>query len=108
MSPDVATYLVNNQDILKKTTDFHRYYDDIVIGEFFKNSGIDLIPAPIQHFVNIRSWKRYQKKKSPATDFHFRVKNNEHKLRESVDVYILSCLLQQFYGLASKEYSLKK
>ncbi|MCX6986609.1 MAG: hypothetical protein NT065_00380 [Chlamydiae bacterium] len=107
MSSDVAEYLVINQDKLKHAIDVNKTYDDVALGEFFKISNIALIPAPRRDLCNIRDWLKYKKIKS-TSHFHFRVKNNEHKLRATVDVHILNSLLQQFYGLPSKKYSLEK
>ena len=102
MSTDVATYLVNNQDDLKRQININSMNDDVVIGHFFEKSGIHLTQAPLTYLLSLKDWKHYQKHEA-SSDFHFRVKNKTHKLRATHDVSILKSLLKKFYGLSVPE-----
>ncbi len=99
MSSDVAAYLVEHQDTLKKITYVEEFNDDINIGYFFKKSGIQLIPAPLTWLETSSHWKKYKKNKS-KNDFHFRVKHQDHELRSTFDIFIMQSLLKEFYGLS--------
>ncbi len=97
-SPDFVEFLVENKEVLWDV--FH--YDDIVLGRFFGENDIPIIPAERLDIPTIDSWSEL-KDNIPDNIFHFRVKNPDHRLRVTEDLYIHKELLKRFYDICLKD-----
>jgi hypothetical protein len=92
ISPDIAKKLVRN----KKNFLNLQIADDLAIGQFLHKRGIKLLPQKRMDFFSLGDW--YNRGTIPQDIFHFRIKNNQHKLRLTDDIYIYTELLNMFYS----------
>lgn len=93
MSTDVAQLLINNKDQLmgQKHTE-----DDMIIGTFFAQEELRLIPHNRVDLLTLKAWKNI-KKNIPQHEFHFRVKNADDQLRMTDELFIQRKLVKMFY-----------
>jgi hypothetical protein len=103
MSPDLVKMLVHNKH---NFWDITRIGDDVAIGNFLRKQGIRLLPQKRMDFFSLSDW--YNKGSIPRDVFQFRVKNNEHELRLTDDIFIQTQLLKMFYqGKKNGDYVLE-
>lgn len=94
LSSDMAQLLAENKHNL---IDDISMADDVAIGHFFEINKIKLKQHPRLDFYTKTDFLQ-KHHKITSKNFQIRVKNNQHRLRISDDIYIYNELLSKFYN----------
>jgi hypothetical protein len=86
ISPDVVKKLVRHKRHLLNVAHIG---DDVAIGCFLHDRGIRFLPQKRIDFFSLAEWNM-KKDAIPQDIFQFRVKNNQHELRFTDDIFIHS------------------
>lgn len=95
LSPDLVKLLINYKEKLLDTTSFP---DDVVIGRFFLQHNIGIIPAKRLDFSSRSAFIKHRNQKL-SKHYHFRLKHDQEHLRNTEEVYLQKTLTEMFYGV---------
>ncbi|HLB93968.1 MAG TPA: hypothetical protein VJJ81_01855 [Candidatus Babeliales bacterium] len=96
LSPDMAELLVKNSSVLINKAG---YLDDVEIGHFFHKHNIGLKRHSRVNIYKLSDFNSAIKiNEIIENEFHYRVKNENHDLRMTDDMYVYGKLLEKFYG----------
>jgi hypothetical protein len=93
-SRDLAKKMVSETESLLAKNPVNN--EDIIIGKFFYDRHIGIIPAPRMDFLTLRDWMN-RKDSIPENIFHFRTKNRQPERRINDEIFIQSELVNMFY-----------
>ena len=94
LSRDLVKKMVSEKESLLAPSPV--YEEDLIIGKFFYDRNIDMIPASRINFLTLSDWMD-GKDSIPENIFHFRTKNLDAERRLHDEIFIQRELLNMFY-----------
>jgi hypothetical protein len=94
LSPDLVKVLVQNKAHFWNNKQDN---DDVIIGHFLRNRGVEIISAKRMDFPTLQRWRSHDKNFSDY--FHFRCKNDDYNLRLTEEITIQKELVKLLYGV---------
>lgn len=95
ISTDLVKKMVAEKEFLLTCSPF--YEEDVIIGHYFYQNYIGMIPASRMDFPTLGDWVN-QKDSCPDDIFHFRTKNLDYERRVTDEIFIQSELVKKFYN----------
>jgi hypothetical protein len=96
LSTDLVKMLINHKTELLDNT---RFPDDVVIGHFFLQRNITIIPAKRLDFPSYKAFVKHQNR-NLSKHYHFRLKHENEELRSTEEIYLQTIFRDMFYGVA--------
>jgi hypothetical protein len=95
LSIDLVKMLIDHKEKLLDNTS---YPDDVVIGHFFTQRNIRIIPAKRLDFPSRSAFIKHRNR-NLSKHYHFRLKHDQEHLRNTEEIYLQKTLTEMFYGV---------